>query len=146
AVGTVSGDATFGGPDETVEAHLRASIPELSPLAELTGNNLGGSVSLTAHITGTEKRPALVLNLAGAAIRFGSSGAEHVEAHVSATPAEALGKADAQVEFAATGRIEGLVAPEGVAVPPELGRDIDWSLAGMATRDRSAADLTSLSA
>ena len=146
-VGTVSGYGTFGGPDETVEAHLRANMPDLSPLAELTGSsNPGGSASLTADVTGTEKRPALVLNLAGTAIHFGSSGAEHVEAHVSATPAEALDKADARVEFAATGRIEGIVAPEGVAVPPELGRDIDWSLAGMAVRDGSAVDLTNLSA
>ena len=52
----------------------------------------------------------------------------------------------ARVEFAAKGRVEGPVAPEGVAVPPELGRDIDFSLAGNAARDGSAVDLSRLSA
>src|SRR5208282_2564480 len=33
-----------------------------------------------------------------------------------------------------------------VAVPPELGRDIDWSLAATSTRDGSAVELTRLSA
>ena len=146
AAGTASGDGAFGGPDATVEGHLQVDLPELPRLAGLIGGNLGGSASLTADVTGTQKRPALLLNLAGAAIHFGSSGAEHVEAHVSATPAEALDKADARVQFAATGRIEGIVAPEGVAVPPELGRDIDWDVAGIAARNGTTVDLTRLSA
>ncbi len=146
AAGTVSGNGTFGGPTEAVEAHLRANVPDLSPLAGLLGSNLAGAASLTADVTGTEKRPALTLNLSGTAIRLGSSGAEHVEAEVSAVPTGALDKPDARIEFAAKGRIEGLVTPEGVAVPRELGRDIDWSLAGIAARDGSAVDLTRLSA
>ena len=146
AVGTVTGDGAFGGPNEAVEAHLRANVPELSPLAGLFRDHVEGAASLTADITGTEKHPALALNLSGTAIRLGSSGAEHVEAEVSATPTGVLDKPDARVEFAAKGRIEGLVPPEGVAVPPELGRDIDWSLAGIAARDGSTVDLTHLSA
>ena len=97
-------------------------------------------------MTGTEKHPAGALNLSGTAIRLGSSGAEHVEAEVSVTPTGVLDKPDARVEFAAKGRIEGLVPPEGVAVPRELGRDIDWSLAGIVARDGSTVDLTRLSA
>ena len=146
AAGSVSGDATFGGPNKDVGAHLRADMPELSPLAGLLGTNLAGSASLTAEVTGTESRPTLMLNLTGSGIRSGSSGAEHVQAEVSATPTGALDNPDARIEFAAKGRIEGLVTPEGVAVPPELGRDIDWSLAGNTVRDGSAVDLTSLSA
>jgi translocation and assembly module TamB len=146
AAGTVTGDGAFGGPKEGVEAHLRANVPELSPLAGLLRDHLEGAASLTVDVTGTEKRPALALNLSGTAIRLGSSGAEHVEAEVSATPTGALDKPDARVEFAAKGRIEGLVPPEGVAVPRELGRDIDWSLAGIAARDGSTIDLTHLSA
>ena len=146
AVGTVTGDGTFGGPNEAVEAHLRANVPELSPLAGLFGGHIEGAASLTADMTGTEKHPARALNLSGTAIRLGSSGAEHVEAEVSVTPTGVLDKPDARVEFAAKGRIEGLVPPEGVAVPRELGRDIDWSLAGIAARDGSTVDLTRLSA
>jgi len=144
--GTVSGAATFGGPNKDVEAHLRADMPELSPLAALLGTNLTGSASLTAEVTGTESRPALMLDLSSAGIRLGSSGAEHVEAHVTGTPTGAMDNPDARIEFAAQGRIEGIVTPEGVAIPPELGRDIDWSLAGNTVRDGSAVDLTSLSA
>jgi translocation and assembly module TamB len=146
AAGTISGDATFGAPEKAVAAHLRANAPDLSPLAGLLGGRIAGSASLVAEVTGTESRPALVLNLSGAGIRLGSSGAEHVEAEVSATPTGLLDKPDARIDFAAKGRIEGLVTPEGVAVPPEFGRDIDWSLAAIAARDGSTVDLTRLSA
>jgi translocation and assembly module TamB len=146
AAGTLRGDVTFGGPDKSVAAHLRANVPELSPLGGLLGTHLAGSASLTAEVTGTERRPTLRLNLSGAGIRLGSSGAEHVEADISATPTGVLDQPDAPIEFAARGRIEGLVSPEGVALPPELGRDIDWSLAAIAARDGSTVDLTRLSA
>jgi len=146
AAGTVSGGGAFGGAKKDVEAHLRADMPELSPLAAPLGTNVSGSASLTAEVTGTESRPALMLDLSGAGIRLGASGAEHVEAHVSTTPTAVLDYPDTQIEFAAKGRIEGLVTPEGVVVPPELDRDIDWSLAGNTARDGSSVDLTSLSA
>ena len=97
-------------------------------------------------MTGTEKHPAGALNLSGTAVRLGSSGAEHVEAEVSVTPTGVLDKPDTRVEFSAKGRIEGLIPPEAAAVPRELGRDIDWSLAGTAARDGSSVDLTRLSA
>jgi translocation and assembly module TamB len=145
AAGTVNGDAAFGGPEKTVAAHLRANVPELSPLAGLLGSHLAGSASATAEVTGTESRPALVLNLSAAGLRLGSAGAEHLEADVSATPTGILDNPDSRIEFAAHGRIEGLVSPEGVALPPELGRDINWSLAAIASRDGSTVDLTNLS-
>jgi translocation and assembly module TamB len=145
AAGMVSGDATFGGPKKDVTVHLRANVPELSPFADLLGSHLAGSASLIAEVTGTEIRPALALNLSAAGIRLGSSGAEHVEAEVSATPTGALDKPEARIKFAATGRIEGFVIPEGVAVPPEFGREFDWSLAAIAARDGSSVDLTRLS-
>jgi translocation and assembly module TamB len=146
AAGTLTGDATYGGAQKAVTAHLRANVPELSALAGLLGNQLSGSASLTAEVTGTQSRPALALNLSAAGLRVGTSGADHVEASMSASPTGALDNPDARVEFAAKGRVEGLAAPEGVAVPPGLGRDIDFSLAGNAARDGSAVDLSRLSA
>ena len=146
AAGTLTADATYGGADKAITAHLRANVPELSTPAGLLGNQLSGSASLTAEVTGTQSRPGLTLNLSGSGICVGTSGADHVEASMSASPTDALDNPAARVEFAAKGRVEGLVAPEGVAVPPELGRDIDFSLAGNAARDGSAVDLSRLSA
>jgi translocation and assembly module TamB len=146
AAGTLTGDAAFGGSEKAVAAHLRANMPELSAIAGLLGNPLSGSASLTAEFTGTESRPVLALNLSASGVRVATSGAGHVEAQISAAPLGALDNPDTRIEFAAKGRVEGLVAPEGVAVPPELGRDIDWSLAGNAARDGSAVDLSRLSA
>src|SRR5690348_16727865 len=146
AAGTLTGDATYGGAEKAVTAHLRAEVPELSALAGLLGNQLSGSASLTAEVTGTQSRPALALNLSASAVRVGTSGTDHVEASISAWPTGALDNPDAPVEFAAKGRVEGLAAPEGVAIPPGLGRDIDFSLAGNAARDGSAVDLSWLSA
>jgi translocation and assembly module TamB len=146
AAGTITGDAAFGGPEKIVAAHLRAKVPELSAFEGLLGTNLAGSGSLTAEITGTESRPVLALNLTGAGIRLGSSGAEHAETEISGAATSDLEKPDARIEFAAKGRVGGLVVPDGVAVPRELGRDIGWSLAGIAARDGSTVDLTRLSA
>jgi len=145
AGGTVTGDAAVGGPDKAIAAHLRANVPELSPIADLLGSQLAGSASLSAEVMGTESRPVLALNLSATGVRLGSSGAEHVEADVRATSTDTIGKPEAQLEVAATGRIQGLVPPEGTAVPPELGRDLQWSLAAVAARDGSDIDLTSLS-
>ena len=105
-------------------------MPQLSALSGLLGNQLKGSASLTAEVTGTQDRPALALNLSANEVGVATSGAEHVDASMSATPTSALDNPDTRIKFAAKGRVEGLVVPEGVAVPPELGRDIDWSLAG----------------
>jgi translocation and assembly module TamB len=146
AAGTLTGDAAFGGPQKTVAAHLQANLPELSPLAGMLDNELSGSASVIAEVGGTESRPELTLNLSANDIRFGASGAKHVETQVSAAPTGALDKPDTRIGFTAKGRIAGLVAPEGVAVPSELGRDVDFSLAADAARDGSAIGLTRLSA
>ena len=146
AAGTLTGDAVYGGPEKAVAAHLRANLPELSRFAQLVGQPIDGSASLTAVVTGTESRPALELDLSATGLRVGSSGAEHVEANVWATPKGVLDNPETQIDLAAKGRIAGLVTPEGVAVPPELGRDIDWSLAGTAARNGSTIDLIRLSA
>jgi translocation and assembly module TamB len=58
----------------------------------------------------------------------------------------ALDNPETRIGLAAAGRILGLVAPEGVAVPPELGRDIAWSVDATAARDGRAIDLARLSA
>ncbi len=146
AAGTLTGDAAYGGAEKAVAAHLRAKLPELSQFAGLVGNPLKGSATVSAAVSGTESRPALELNLSGAGMRLGSSGAEHVEADVWATATGDLDNPETRIEVAAKGRIEGLVTPDGVAVPAELGRDIDWSLAATAERDGRTVDLTRLSA
>jgi translocation and assembly module TamB len=146
AAGTLTGDAAFGGPDKAIGAHLRGNVPELSIFADLIGQPINGSAVLMASVDGSESRPALELNLSGTGIRLGPSGAEHVEADFSAAPTGVLDNPETRIEVAAKGRIERLIIPEGVAAPPELGRDIDWSLAATAALDGRTFDLTHLSA
>jgi translocation and assembly module TamB len=146
AAGTLTGDAAFGGAGKAVAVHLQANVPQLSSLSDLLGNQLSGLASLTAEVSGTQNRPALALNFSASEVRVATGGAEHVDASMSAVPTDDLDNPETRIEFAAKGRVEGLVAPEGVAVPPELGRDIDWSLAGNAARDGSVVDLNRLSA
>jgi translocation and assembly module TamB len=146
AAGRLSGDAAFGGIEKTVTAHLQANVPKLSAIAGLLGSQLSGSASLAAEVTGTETRPALTLNLTASAVRVGTSGADHADANMSAAATGPLENPDTRIEFAAKGRLEGFATPEGVVVPPELGRDIDFSLAGDAVRDGRAVSLTQLSA
>jgi translocation and assembly module TamB len=146
AAGTLTGDAAFGGPDKAVRAHLRGSVPELLIFAGLIGQPINGSAVLMVSVNGSESRPAIELNLSGTGIRLGPSGAEHVEADFSAAPTGVLDNPETRIEVAAKGRIERLIIPEGVAAPPELGRDIDWSLAATAALDGRSVDLTHLSA
>ena len=146
AAGTLTGSLAIGGPEKAVAADLRANLPDLSTLSGVLGQPLGGSAALTVSVTGTESRPSLELNLSSDGTRLASSGAEHVEANIRARPIGALDNPETRVELAGTGRILGLVAPEGVAVPPEIGRDIAWSLDATAARDGRAVDLTRLSA
>ncbi len=146
AAGTLTGNFAIGGPEKAVSADLRANLPELSMVSSLLGQSLGGSAIVTAAMTGTESRPSLELNLSSDETRLASAGAEHVEANIRASPMGGLDNPETRVDLTATGRILGLVAPEGVAVPPELGRDIAWSLAATAARDGRTVDLTRLSA
>jgi translocation and assembly module TamB len=146
AVGSLRGNGAFGGPEKAIAAQLRADVPQLSRLAGLLGQPLTGSAALTATVAGTERRPALELDLSVPEIRLASSGADHLAADVRATPTGALDSPDTRIELAAEGRIEGLVVPDGGALPSTLGRDIDWSLAATAARDGSTVDLTRLSA
>ncbi|HEY1433456.1 MAG TPA: hypothetical protein VGF39_17765, partial [Stellaceae bacterium] len=146
AAGRLTGHFAIGGPDKAVAADLRANVPDLSMLSGLSGQLLGGSAVITAAVTGTESQPSLDLNLSIGGLRIASSGAEQIEADIRASPTGAIENPGTRIELAANGRILGLVAPEGVAVPPELGRDLDWSLAATAARDGRAIDLTRLSA
>ena len=146
AAGALSGDAAFAGPEQPLTAHLRADVPDASVLAGLLGRPIDGSAMLTATVTGSASRPAVELNLVGSGIRIAASGAEHIESDIRATSIGSLDQPHTRIEFTANGRAGGLVVPEGVAVPPDLGRDIQWSLAGTAARDGSTIDLTQLSA
>ncbi len=146
AAGTLTGRFAIGGAEKAVAADLRADVPDLSMLSGLLGQPLGGSAVLEASATGTESRPSLELNLSSNGTRLASSGADHVEANIRANPMGALDNPETRIGLAATGRILGLVAPEGVAVPPEIGRDIAWSLDATAASDGSAIELTRLAA
>jgi translocation and assembly module TamB len=146
AAGRLAGSFAIGGPEKTVAGDFRADVPELSLLSGLLGQPLGGSAVIIASVTGTESRPSLDLKLSVSGLRVASSGAEHIETDIRATPTGAVENPETRIELAANGRIGGLVTPEGVVVPAELGRDLDWSLAGTAARDGRAIDLTQLSA
>ena len=146
AAGALTGNAVFGGPEKSLAAHLRADLPDTSVLADLLGQRIDGSAVLTAVATGSTSHPAVELNLSGSGIRIASSGAEHIDTDIRASPTAPLDQPDARIEFTANGRIGGLVVPEGVAVPPDIGRDIQWSLAGTAARDGGTVDLSRLSA
>ena len=146
AAGKVTGDAAFRGSGKAVSAHLRADLPELVRIAGVLGQPLEGSAMLTASVSGTENRPQLELSLSGSGMRIGTSGAGHVETEIQATTDGTLDDPGTRIEFAAKGRIQGIIVPEGVTVPPELGRDLDWSLAGTAASDGHSVVLSSLSA
>jgi translocation and assembly module TamB len=146
AAGSLTGNAAFTGATDTLAANLRADIPQLARLAALLGQPITGSAILTATITGSKRSPAVELKLSGSEIRFATSGAEHIGIDARATATGALDSPKAHVELTAKGRLEGLIAPEGVALPPALGRDIDWSLAATGARDGSSLDVTSLTA
>jgi translocation and assembly module TamB len=146
AAGSLTGHFATGGPEKAVAADLRANIPELSVLSGLLGQPLAGSAVITALVTGPESRPSVDLNLSIGGLRVAASGAEQIEADIRASSTGAVENPETRIELAAIGRILGLVPPEGVVVPPELGRDLDWSLAGTAARDGRAIDLTRLSA
>jgi len=146
AAGKLTGDAAFGGAEKAVAAHFRANVPALAPLEGFLGPQLNGSASVSVAITGTESRPAFDLNLSGSGIRLGSAGADQIAAKVSAKPTGGLDSPYTRIEFVAQGRVEGIVTPEGMTVPPELGRDIDWSVEAIAARDGSVVDLTRFSA
>src|SRR5262249_44531318 len=110
----VTGDAAFGGPHRAVSAHLRADVPELARFANMIGQPLQGSAGLAVSIAGTEDRPRLDLHLSGEGVRLGASGAEHVEANVQAKPTASLDDRASRIDFAANGRVNGIVIPEGV--------------------------------
>ncbi len=144
--GNLAGDAVFGDGGETITAHLRANVPNLSVLSGLIGLPIKGSVIVNTSVAGTAERPNLELSLSASDLLLASSGAEHLEADVRANPAGDIGNPDTRIELTAGGRIEGLVIPKEIAWPPELGRDVDWSLDATASRNGRNVDLTRLSA
>src|SRR5262249_3798223 len=79
-------------------------------------------------------------------LHVASSGAEQIEANIRASPTGPIENSETRIEVAANGRLLGLVVPEGVVVPAELGRDLDWSLAGAVARDGRVIDLTAVAA
>jgi translocation and assembly module TamB len=146
AAGRLTGQFAIGGPEKAVAADLHANLLELAKFSGLLGEPLGGSAVITAKASGTESRPSLELNLSISGLHVASSGAEQIEADIRASPTGPVENSEMRIDLAANGRIHGLVTSEGVAVPPELGRDLDWSVAATAARNGRAIDLTRLSA
>jgi len=67
----------------------RLSIERLNLAPLVLGDTLVASIEGNAQLAGgpgAESRPTLTLDLSGAGIRLGGSGAEHAELHVSMTP------------------------------------------------------------
>src|SRR5215469_4482914 len=146
AAGRLTGGAAYGGPEKSVAAELHANVSDLSAFSGLLGQPLGGSAVLSATLTGSESQPSIELSLSSGGTRLASVGAEHFDAALWATPRGALDNPDTRIDLAGAGRIIGLAAPEGIALPPEIGRDLDWSFAAAAARDGNVIDLTRLSA
>ena len=146
ASGTIAGDAAFGGTDGAIAAHLRADVPDLTPLSGVAGAALRGAATLSAEVTGNESRPALTTDLSGTGIRISGSGAEHLETDLSASLSGPSDDPRTRIAVSAKGRIDGLVLPEAVALMPEIGRGIGWSLAATTDRDVATVDLTRFSA
>jgi translocation and assembly module TamB len=145
AGGSLSGGGAFGGPEKAIDARLRGTLPRLSVLAGLLGQPVEGSAVANATVTGSESHPRLALELSGSALRIASFATENATAELQASSTDRLGNPAAKIDFAAEGRLAGLSMAGGVAVPPELGGDLDWSLAGSAVRDGSCAEVSRLS-
>ena len=146
AAGALAGDSSFDRSDGTVEAHLRADVPNLALLSGVVRTPLHGSATLDVGITGRQNRPVAKADLSGTGIGVSGSEAERVEVHVSATPTGPLDNAATRIAVAANGRIEGLALPERAALMTGLGRGIDWSLAADTDRDVTTVDLTRFAA
>lgn len=146
ATGTLTGKAAFGGPDGSLRAEAIMASSNLAPLAGLAGMPVGGSARLSATLSGTEARPALAIDASADSLQLGASGASHAEARLSATPAGSIDNPKTQVAIASSGRVQGVIIPDTLAVSADLGRDIDWSVAANAALDGSTVSLTRLAA
>jgi translocation and assembly module TamB len=146
AAGILTGKAAFGGPGRKLRAELRADLPDLAPLSGFLGLPAEGSARLSATLSGSEARPALALDASADAMRLGASGAKRVEAHLTANPSGNLDDPKSQIEMAAQGRVEAVIIPDALAVPADLGRDVDWSVAMSAALDGSTVALSRFTA
>ncbi len=142
--GTLMTDATLKRPNDLVAAHLHTGIPDLSLLSPLLGAKLGGSGSLSATLADGKTRPTLTANLSIIGARAYGSSAAQIEVKASAIPLGPLGDRHTRITVAASGRLQGLVFPGSAALPPSLGRELEFSLAGGVAGDGSATELRRL--
>ncbi|HEV8679677.1 MAG TPA: translocation/assembly module TamB domain-containing protein, partial [Stellaceae bacterium] len=146
AAATLIGMAAFGGPDRSLRAEAHANSPDLAPLAGLVGLPVEGAARLSATVSGSEVRPALAIDASANAVRLGASGAQHAEARLTASLNDNRDNPKSQIEMAAQGRVQGVIIPDDLGVPSDLGRDIDWSLAANAALDGSTVAVSRLGA
>lgn len=142
AAGSITGEGVIGGPEKRLSALVQADFPDLSAPTGFAGPSRG-SAKVTATLSGTEARPLLRIDALGDTLRLGASGAKHAEAHMTVGVGDTDQPAP-QLEIAARGRVEGMIVPVDLAVPVELGRDLDWSFAARAASNGDIVELTHL--
>jgi translocation and assembly module TamB len=145
AAGSIIGGGSFGGPDRRLTARVQADLPNLGLLAGRVGDSLAGYARLTAALSGTELRPALVIDVSGDTLRFGAAGARHADIHLTVGSTTDLDQPEATIAIATEGRVQGVIVPNDLALPSELGRDLDWSFTAQTSPDGDMVKLTDLS-
>jgi translocation and assembly module TamB len=140
AAGQLNADLALTGPDRAIAGHLRANLAQLGPMSGLFGQPVRGSAELIATISGNDDRPRLRIDATGESIGIAGAGVSRADARVDITWRGNPSDPSARLEVGAGGRIEGIAMPQ--QVPPELGRDIDWSLAATGEPDRGAVEVT----
>ena len=144
AAGRLTADAVFAAPDRAIAGHIRASLTDLAAASPVLGEPVRGSAELSATIAGTEDRPSLRIEASGESIGVAGAAADHAEAQVAVAWSASVNDPAARLTIAAGGQLRGVAMPDGV--PPEIGRDLRWSLSATAAPDASAVELSEFSA
>jgi translocation and assembly module TamB len=142
AAGHITGEGSFGGLDQSVAVRVQADLPNLALLTGIAEQSLAGSAKVTATLSGSELRPAFVIDAAGDGLRFGTTGAQHAEAHLTVSPTGNLDQPVVGIAISGVGRVQGTIVPDDL--PAKLGRDLDWSLRAQVSLDAYAIELADL--
>ncbi|HYM72403.1 MAG TPA: hypothetical protein VET89_05435, partial [Stellaceae bacterium] len=143
AAGAITGEASLGGPDRRLNGRVQADFPNLTAPA-VGDRSAAGSAKVTAILSGSETRPALTIDASGDTLRFGASGAQHADAHLTVGSTGDLDQPASRLEIAGRGHVQGAIVPDDLSVPSELGRDLDWSFAADASPRGDTIELTRL--
>ncbi len=144
AAGTITGEAILGDPDRRLVARLQGDFGNLSGSSDIVGQPVEGSARITATLSGTEVRPSLSIDASGNMFRVGGGGARQAEAHLTVGLTGERGQPGTRIDLAAEGSVRGAIFPETLAVPPELNRDLDWSLKVRMAPEGGSFDITQI--